>query len=350
MKIPKSICFHEGFTRTLLVPTLTVFVLSITGYSDERTSEGINFFEGTFTAALAEASKQELPVFAYFYSQTCGACKVMKNTVFPIREVGEFVNARFVSFRIDVENEQVGGPKLMEEYNVGSYPTYLILNDQGDELHRATSSMSADHFIRMISHLIGESESSMEAYLTRYQAGERDPDFVQELLLESVIELSLMPKDTENWEANMEAYTAARDKYRAIADEYLHSKKEADLINSKDLSIIGRNFGSRGEPWIEFVFNNFDDYLKVIPIERLARFVLVVTADSAFMLAMNGDPTYVELIDELDREPLNQAVTYESTRDADSVLLPEFQRKDLREVFLMATESELDSSEVEAEN
>ena len=60
--------------------------------------------------------------------------------------VGKFMNDRFVSFKVDAYDKETNGPDIAKRYRVGSYPTYLILDQTGKEKHRATSSMSAENF------------------------------------------------------------------------------------------------------------------------------------------------------------------------------------------------------------
>lgn len=317
------------------------FVGSISAFSSELgTDSGVSFFDGTFEEALDHAKQSDLPLFVDLSIPDCPPCVFMATNVYVNSTVGKFMNERFVSFKLDAYDKEANGPAITKRYGVGSFPTYLILDHDGKEKHRATSSMSADNFIRAISWLIGETDSPMEDYDAKYAAGVRDPDFVQQYLLLSTLELSLMPKDTANWKANMEAYGNAIDKYTAVTNEYLDSKPPNDLINSTDLSIIARYSQYRNDKGIAFVIDNFDAYVEATSIDEVSKMLLGRTSDEAFIKAMEGDSTYVDLIDSLEEEPLKRAAAFERDRDSDSPLLPENQRAHLAETYSSATQSQ----------
>lgn len=326
---------------TYWVSLALLSVASISALSSELTTDsGVSFFEGTFEEALDQAEQADLPLFVDLSIPGCAPCEFMATTVYVDSIVGKFMNDRFVSFKVDAYDKETNGPAIAKRYGVGSYPTYLILDHTGKEKHRATSSMSAENFTLAISWLTGETASPMEDYDAKYSAGVRDPDFVQQYLLLSTLELSLMPKDTANWEANMEAYGNAIDKYTAIANEYLDSKPSRDLINSTDLSIIKKYSQYRSDKGIEFVVDNFDVYVEATSLEEVSKFLLGIITDESFIKAMQGDSTYVDLLDSIDEAPLKRAAAFERERDPESRLLPENQRDYLEETFSSATSSE----------
>ena len=320
------------------ISSIALFLTPISVSSSESQSDsGVSFFDGTFEEALDQARQVELPLFLDFYIPECPPCEFMATKVYTNPSVAEFMNARFVSYKIDAYNKETNGPGLAKHYNVGSYPTYLILDHDGKEEHRATSSMSPENFVRAIGWLTGEAASPMEDHQARYAEGDRDPDFVRQYLFDSMLELSLMPKDTANWRANMEAYRKALDKYKAIMNEYLTSSPPKDLINSTDFSIIARYSAYRDDEGIEFIIDNFDAYVEATSLEGVSKFLLGIISDNAFIKAMEGDQSYVDLIDSLQEEPLERATAFERKRDPASLLLPENQRDRLAEVFSSAT-------------
>lgn len=71
----------------------------------------MEFFHGSFDGALAEAREQGKKVFLDVYTDWCGPCIVMQETVFVLPEVGDYFNARFVNYKLDAEDESIGGRK-----------------------------------------------------------------------------------------------------------------------------------------------------------------------------------------------------------------------------------------------
>lgn len=296
------------------------------------------FFDGSFEDALDQAKQSNLPLFVYLTIPNCAPCEYMETQVFTNLSVGEFLNDRFVNFKVDAFDEDANGPTIAKRYSVGSYPTYLILDQDGKISHRSTSGMIAQNFIRAISWLTGETNSPMVAYDAKYAAGNRDPDFVQQYLLDSRLEISLLPKDTANWEANMKAYGEAREKYTAITKEYLGSKSPKELINSKDLSVISNYCKNLDDLGIKLVTDHFDAYVEATSLAEVSGLLLEVVSYAAMIKAFEGDSSYADVLDLLEEEPLKRATAWRRGIDPESGQLPENQRDHLAEIFTSATE------------
>ena len=84
--------------RLILLPLLLFALLC-----KAQGEQGITFFKGSFNEALAEAKKQNKPLFVDFYATWCVPCKRMAKEVFTLPEVGEYFNSRFISLQIDAE-------------------------------------------------------------------------------------------------------------------------------------------------------------------------------------------------------------------------------------------------------
>lgn len=160
-------------TLSILGSTPIIIDESANSNENNAENEGMELFNGSFEEALALAEEQDKLVFVDVYTMWCGPCVVMQETVFPEAEVGEYFNPRFVSLKLDMENEDQNGPELGARYKVGVLPTYLILDTEGNEIGRATGGASPSQFISMISRALGESTSTFDAMQARYDDGER---------------------------------------------------------------------------------------------------------------------------------------------------------------------------------
>ena len=106
----------------LFLTTLTLPALAAEG-------DGVNFFEGTFRQAKDKAKKENKLIMLDAYTSWCGPCKVLKNKVFPNKELGDYINAHFVSIGVDMEAGE--GPALANMYPIEGYPTILFLDASG---------------------------------------------------------------------------------------------------------------------------------------------------------------------------------------------------------------------------
>ena len=290
----------------------------------EVQSQGMEFFDGAFEEALALAEEEDKLVFVDVYTMWCGPCIVMQETVFPLPEVGEFFNERFVNLKLDMENEEQNGPELGARYQIGVVPTYLILDTDGTELGRATGGASANQFISMISRVLGESTSTFVAMQNRYDSGERSTEFIQQYLSDAIVELAFREIDNQD-SASVRAYFDEGAKYKKVAEEYFASRPFSELINETDARFIMHFLEreDRGNELVEFVLANYDEFLDVSSESAMAQFTLNTTLGAVASAARAGDEKFVDYINDLDAYPLKKAVDHERNRYPDSNLLPE---------------------------
>ncbi|MDE0661810.1 MAG: thioredoxin family protein [Gammaproteobacteria bacterium] len=287
---------------------------------------GMAFFHGSFDDAVAEAREQGKKVFLDVYTDWCGPCIVMQETVFPLPEVGEYFNARFVNYKLDAEDESIGGPEIAARYEVKAYPTYLILDNKGAEIGRATSGMSGDQFVALFSRMLGETESQFETIKARFDSGERSPEFVQEYLDAAIVDQSM------GSDFDFQRFA----ELKKVAGDYFASRDHSVLVNETDARLIATYWDKtpRGDSLVEFVIDNYDEFVSVSSDAAMSQFVLGATWYAGLAAAELGDGSYEALLEELGEEPLSKAVAYDLARDPASVLDPVrmhsvFQMRDL---------------------
>lgn len=139
-----------------------------------------NFNEGkTFKEILSMASEQGKPVFIDCYTSWCGPCKQMAREVFPKKEAGDYFNAKFVCWKVDMEKGE--GPDLAKKYDVAAYPTFLILNADGSLKATQVGSAPLDKFIKAIDGLLNE-QKGLPWYQQQFKEGNRDKTFLDEYI------------------------------------------------------------------------------------------------------------------------------------------------------------------------
>lgn len=137
--------------------------------------QGIVFDEGTFDEALAKAKKEGKMVFVDCYTSWCGPCKRMAQQVFPMAEVGEAMNGRFVCLMRDMEKGE--GVELAKRYRVASYPTFLILNADGSLQHKFVGATGPKTFLARVEEAM-DPEKAMGPLEKQYEEGERDKEML----------------------------------------------------------------------------------------------------------------------------------------------------------------------------
>ncbi len=140
--------------------------------------KGIIFEEGTLAQALAKAKNNKKGpklVFVDCYTEWCGPCKAIAKDVFPLEHVGKFFNANFVNMKIDMEKGE--GVEIGKKYGIRAYPTFLILDGDGNEINRVIGGGQADRFIERVKKAMDPS-TNPDVLKERYLTTKSSPDAI----------------------------------------------------------------------------------------------------------------------------------------------------------------------------
>ena len=113
--------------------------------TDQTTTEGMIFTEGTFAEICAKAKKEKKNIFFDAYASWCGPCKLLKRDVFTSKTAGDFFNKKFINVAMDMEKGE--GTALAPAFQITAFPTLLILNHKGEIIGRTMGYQSAEKLI-----------------------------------------------------------------------------------------------------------------------------------------------------------------------------------------------------------
>ncbi len=126
----------KGFTILAALAIIAFIGFAFTPESnktEEKTNStavsenGITFFKGTWEEALAKSKKENKLIFLDAYASWCGPCKMLSRSVFTKANVGEFFNANFINYKMDMEKHK-DGPRLARKYGLRAYPTLYFID------------------------------------------------------------------------------------------------------------------------------------------------------------------------------------------------------------------------------
>lgn len=148
-------------------------------------AQGIEFFHGTYEEAMNKAKSENKQIFVDVYTSWCGPCRIMANTVFPLKEVGDYYNSHYVSLKLDAEKEKDHG--FFKNYKASAFPTYFWLDANGKLLDTKTGTASAETFIQYGKDAADSNLSSqLEEGEKRWNSGERSIELVNTYVLGSL--------------------------------------------------------------------------------------------------------------------------------------------------------------------
>lgn len=106
---------------------------------------GIQFIEGDWVKAVAEAKENKKLIFIDAYATWCGPCKMLKRRTMSAKEAGDFFNGNFVNISIDVERGD--GPALSRHFGIYSIPTLIIADTSGNIITYARGFMPVKNLL-----------------------------------------------------------------------------------------------------------------------------------------------------------------------------------------------------------
>lgn len=241
------------------------FLLSVSIFSQNRAkNKGVIFNDGTLAETLAKAKNNKKGpnlVFLDCYTTWCGPCKAMSNNVFPQEHVGDFFNANFVNIKIDMEKGE--GIEIKEKYNVQAYPTFLILDAEGNEINRIVGGGDADGFIEKVKKAMNP-QNSPKAKRAAY---DNEKSIQNAIAYLEILESSYMKKEASQFIEEIFPTLTPKERYsekmwpyvseslanpnstifdlilkeKPIADRYI-SKERVDAIICRGLKNYASNY------------------------------------------------------------------------------------------------------------
>lgn len=293
-------------------------------------AQGILFRDLTPEEAIAAAKAENKYVFADVYTDWCGPCKMMDQQVFPMKEMGDYFNPKFVSIKLNAETGDVG-PAFKEKYGIKAYPTFVILDDDGNLLHMFAGGVLDLTFIDKVEASFDPAKA-FGSLKDRYGAGDRDPKLVASYLaaLASTHTVSVDEMIDEFYNSTSEedkicteclfifdAYarvgsekddfiTEHRDRFREIA-----GRKEVDaLFKRKYVAYYGQLLQGYDRNATVESLSAIEDRLASLELEDMAGFAPMQAAALAKVTGKGVDnvfemvATAVPALDEVDRNTL----------------------------------------------
>ncbi|MHC1779180.1 MAG: thioredoxin family protein [Bacteroidales bacterium] len=173
-------------------------------------STGVLFEEGTFAQVLAKAKNNKKGpkiIFMDCYTTWCGPCKMMSEKIFPMEHVGKFFNANFVNYKLDMEKGE--GIELAKKYEIRAYPTFLILDADGNEINRIVGSGEADAFIEKAKKAM-DPANNPKAFKAKYESAKNMDNALAYL---EALRASYLNKEADAFIEEIFATMSPREKY-----------------------------------------------------------------------------------------------------------------------------------------
>lgn len=218
-----------------------ILMLAILFSSIFAAGQGINFQELTLDQAIAKAKLENKFVFIDTYTDWCGPCKMMDKDIYPMKEMGDYFNPKFISVKFNAEKGEEG-PAVKTKYRIQAYPTYVILDGDGNLLHMFAGGVLGLAFIDKIEESFNP-EKAFGVLQKSYNEGNRDKKLVANYI-----------------KALGGTYTADITK---MVEDFANSLSEDELICEECLFIFD-DMARLNSPKGKFVLDNVEKFRKEV--------------------------------------------------------------------------------------
>jgi thioredoxin-related protein len=157
--------------RKYLWVVLMIWGWNLVAYTQVKFTEVTSLEE--MQAARQRASDQELMMFVDVYATWCGPCKLMDQQVYTDPDVAEYMNAHFVSVRMDGESEY--GSMYAAEQQLEGYPSMFIFSREGEPVSKVIGFTPAEELVSTLTSTV-ENYKDVRKFRAEYERGTLDDD------------------------------------------------------------------------------------------------------------------------------------------------------------------------------
>ncbi|WP_439506675.1 thioredoxin family protein [Sediminibacterium sp.] len=214
---------YQFLRNSLLIGMVVLLQISAKSQNSKIDFKPINF-----STALENAKKLNRYIFIDVATEWCGPCKKLDSEVFTNDSVATYFNSAFVNIKIDAEKGE--GIEIKKNYKVSWYPTLLIINSDGNLVHRTSGFKTPDALINFgkDSYIPEKTFTYLDSF---YKANYIDPKYVFKHL-------------------ELRKYTLSN---KDILENYFSSQSEQDKFNQVSWNII--------RDYTDFYRNEFFQFL-----------------------------------------------------------------------------------------
>lgn len=195
-------------------------------------AQGVKWENGTLQDALNKAKNNKKGpnlVFMDCYTVWCGPCKHMANVIFPTKEAGDYFNKNFVNIKMDMEKGE--GIELNKKFKIIGYPTFLILDSDGNEIGRVIGGGELNEFINRIERA-KDINNSPDKLLEKYKET-KDMDIAYKYL--DILSKNMMNDNINSFFTN---YFNDFGRYKYRERTWLYAKGAISLKNPAFLNTV----------------------------------------------------------------------------------------------------------------
>lgn len=220
----------------------------------------------SFEEALSQAKAQNKLIFFNCFADWAMPCHAMNKTVFSDADFAKWLNENFVCFITDVTKGN--GKTLAKKYNIQTQAHYLVLNGDGEVVHRIVGGSKLEDFKVKVAQALSP-KTSLEGTKKMYADGKRDLKFLK-------LYYSVLRTAEESKEA------------RAILDQIFEKLPQKEWSKKDNWEIFKAQNKSHDDPYFKYLLENKTAFEKSNGKEAVQKQLSDVLTKPLFKLSLSN--------------------------------------------------------------
>jgi len=229
---------------------LLIILFTITLMCEAQQSKSIDFSNTSWSQTIQKAKTENKAIFLYAYTPSCRWCKQMEKEVFNDKEVAEYYNSNFVSYKINID-DGAEGEALANKLAIVAFPTYLYFDKDVMQVHQSGSAKPAEDFIIDGKNAF-DSEKAIFSLKRRYDSGDRSPELLY------------------NYSNALGSYHQADNPEEKVVREYLETLSGNQIESEKNLKYIFSKYFSFHSPTTQYFIQNQIKFTNIFPKDEVS--------------------------------------------------------------------------------
>jgi thioredoxin-related protein len=163
---------------------IILFILIASLYTFFAQGQGVKFEEGvSWQQILNKARESHKYIFMDCFTTWCGPCKEMDKEIYTNRIVGNFLNAEYISIKMQMDTSKSDSENvrsfyhdahsIQDKYWVTAYPSFLFFSEDGKIVNKGIGYKDVNEFMEMAKNSL-DPEKQYYTLLENYQDGNRN--------------------------------------------------------------------------------------------------------------------------------------------------------------------------------